>query len=208
MEHLPSRIARVISIDAIVAVSEPVVMKAAIRSAAQMNTADVSPPGIGPTKVHATETTNMRTTEMGPADVTAANAADVATTDAADMATTDAAADPTDMATTEAADVAATEATTSEAANRAPSEGSRRNCGATQKDSGDRGHHHFSQHQSLHSHIVRSTISFPAEHRSSLRLSRQRVQPLRVSLQYLVVDLRDCFVVIAPLCPGLLLSAA
>jgi hypothetical protein len=213
MMDLPVQIAWVIiPIETVVVVSEPVAMQAAIRSAAQMNTADVGPIKVYPTEttnVGTTGTTNMSATEMGPADMATTEAADVAAADAANMATTEGANVATAETTTAEATtkVGTTEAATAEAATPASSEGSRRDCGAAQKEGGDCGHHHFSHHQSLHSYIVRSTISYSAEHRSSLRLSRQCVQPLRVSLQYLVVDLPDCFGVIAPGCPGLRLSA-
>jgi hypothetical protein len=62
--------------------------------------------------------------------------------------------------------VAATEATTmatTEAANPVSSEGSRRDCGAAKKDGGGRGHHYFSQHQSLHAqcdlHLIVASCS-------------------------------------------------
>jgi hypothetical protein len=55
-----------------------------------------------------------------------------------DVATTDAAADSADVTTTDAV---------------ARSEGSRWDCGAAHKNGGDRCHHHFSEHQSLHSYI-------------------------------------------------------
>jgi hypothetical protein len=147
MERLRGWIAWVKPIDTLLAVSNPVAMKAAIHSAAQMGTADVGSIRIGATKVYPTEITNMGAAAAEVADaskITTTKRADVATADAADVATTDAAADSADVATTDAA---------------TRSEGSRWDCGAAHKNGGDRCHHHLSEHRSLHSHIYVAPIT-------------------------------------------------